>query len=184
MHICTGGEQRNSAHKVREAARAAPKSSPPHPHPAARSYTDHVHCYECEPRTAQTVVDTMKKLEQLPCCANGVPESPNANETGLIIEALGGTALQPLSCAANRRTRQELLRGVRCKPPMWGGDTNAPTAVHALAKTELALDGPLHVFKSVATDMWDAMFELLSTADRAVLGERISGLLNGHEVRS
>ena len=139
-------------------------------------------CYECEPRTAETVVDLMKKLEHLPCCANGVPESPSANEMGLIIAALGGTAKMPLSCAENKVILRELLRGVKCLPPMWGGTSNAPAAVHALAGAELALDGPLHVFKSVATDMWDAMFEKLSTADRAVLSERISALLNGHEV--
>ena len=127
-------------------------------------------------------MDTMKQLEHLPCCANGVPESPNANETGLIIAALGGTAKQPLSCAENKVILRELLCGVKCTPPMWGGASNAPATVHALAGAELALDGPLHVFKSLATDMWDAMFEKLSTADRAVLSDRISALLNGHEV--
>jgi len=150
----------------------------------ACSFTDHVRCYECEPRTAHSVVNTMQKLEHLPCCANGVPETPNANETGLIIEALGGTAKMPLSCDQNKIILRELLRGVKVLPPMWAGASNAPAAVHALGRTELALDGPLHVFKSMATDMWDAMFEKLSTADRAVLSSRISALLNGHEVRS
>ena len=150
----------------------------------ASSFTDHVQCYECEPRTAHSVVTTMQKLEHLPCCANGVPESPNANETGLIIAALGGTAKLPLSCAENKVILRELLCGVKCRPTMWGGTSNAPASVHALAGAELALDGPLHVFKSVATDMWDAMFEKLSTADRAELSSRISALLNGHEVRS
>ena len=47
----------------------------------------------------------------------------------------------------------------------------------------IAMDGPLHVFKDMASHMYDAMFEMLNTAERAVLTARISGLLNGHEVR-
>ena len=66
---------------------------------------------------------------------------------------------------------------------MWGGAPDAPASVLALAGTELAMDGPLHVFKDMASHMYDAMFEMLSTADRAELSARISGLLNGHEVR-
>tara|TARA_B100000768_G_scaffold19091_1_gene17220 strand:- start:47 stop:472 length:426 start_codon:yes stop_codon:yes gene_type:complete len=141
-----------------------------------------VQCEECKPRTAASVVAVIKKLQNLPCCADGVPESPNANEVGLIIEALGGTACMPLSCDANKVLLRELLCGVKCLPPMWGGASDVGN-VHALAKAEIAIDGPLHVFKGLASDMWDAMFEKLSTADRAVLSERISGLLNGHEVK-
>ena len=87
-----------------------------------------------------------------------------------------------VSRARAARAHRQLLRGVKCYPPMWGGDTDAPANVHALIGAELAIDGPLHVFKDQASNMWDAMFEMLTTADRAQLCSRISGLLNGHEV--
>ena len=54
-------------------------------------------CIECDLRSAETVVAVMNKLQHLPFCADGVPEKPLANEMGLMIKALGGTAKQPLS---------------------------------------------------------------------------------------
>ena len=59
-------------------------------------------CLECPLRSAETVVEIMKKLENLPCCSDGVPERPSTNEMGLMIEALGGTAKQPLSSDENK----------------------------------------------------------------------------------
>ena len=80
-------------------------------------------CIECDLRSAETVVAVMNKLQHLPFCADGVPEKPLANEMGLMIKALGGTAKQPLSCDENKIILIGGNAKAKCSPAVRGAET-------------------------------------------------------------
>ena len=88
-------------------------------------FTNHVVCLACELRTPASVAATMKKLEDVDCCSAGVvPATPKADEVREMITALGET---PGPAKGINKQLQELLRGVKAMPPIWGGDECAST---------------------------------------------------------
>ena len=138
-------------------------------------------CAERALRTWAGVTDVARRAAVVRGCESAIDPNATGFDAPLVtalLKALGGVPAHRNN-KQNINTCKELLRGVKSVPALFAGNANAMAEVVALRRAEIAPDFGLHVFKGLASDLFDEIAARLSVDDRDAFASRIAALHTG-----